>query len=106
MIKSAINVLLLLTCVRPLFAPGVGPLHGVVLLILPKVDPRNGRQRIDIRPTALLGAIALPIWKAMLIDQVVPAGGVVANQDAISDAVPAEGLGGSDGTGGYRRWNG
>ena len=83
MIKSAINVLLLLTCVRPLFAPGVGPLHGVVLLILPKVDPRYGRQRINIRPAALLGAIALPIWKAMLIDQVVPAGGVVANQDAI-----------------------
>ena len=103
--NSAITVLLL-TCIRPLFSPGVGPLHGVILLILPKVDPRNGRQRIDIRPTALLGAIALPIREAMPIDQVVPAGGVVANQDAISDAVPPEGLGGSDGAGGYRGRNG
>lgn len=103
MMSSAITVLL--TCIRPLFAPGVGPLHGVILLILPKVDPRHGRQRIDVRPAALLGAIALPTREAMPIDQVVPAGGVVANQDAISNTVPAEGLGGSDGAGGYRGRN-
>ena len=35
----------------------------------------------------------------MPIDQVGPPGGVVADEDAITDAVPAEGLGRSDGTG-------
>lgn len=88
-----------LTRVRSLFAAGVGPLDGVVLLILPKVDPPHGGQGVNIRSTALLGAVALPLGKSMPVDQVGPPGGVVADEDAIADSVPAEGLGRSDGAG-------